>query len=1250
MLHDRLPRLRSKGCSGTLGDAATCLALGGANLRPGRRQDGRAGATGAARDKRTTGPVAVGLLVLGLCLASGGNAGAEVSSESTLYFPDYVQGSGWSVQLVLGNLDRNRSAPVVVEVYDQQGERVPAFFDSGASFELPALGSQALRSAGAGAIRRGWIAVRSEAASVRGLLTYQNAETGVEVAVEPVGLGERFALFVEESSEIGTGLALFKPEGDSEIQFRIRDEAGGDPVGEVLTRGDFRQQALTLPEWFQGIDQSVLVDFRGLLFLRGADGAPFAPLGLRFGKQKGSLSAIPVVPVPDEGGRRSPRPSPALYFPDYVEGQGWSVQLVLGNLDPVRSAPVVVQVYDSQGQPVAKFFDSGASFELPALGSRVLSSAGTAEIRRGWIAVRSNADSVRGLLTYRNSETGVEVGVKPVELSDHFALFVEESSTIGTGLAIFKPNSSPEIQLRLRDEEGRDPLDGGVVSRGDFHQQALTIPEWFGGRIDTGFLSDFRGLLYLRSAAGDSSFAPLGLRFGKGTSSLSAVPAVTVTSDLDVLLDGVAEIVAPGAPASLCVYGPEAFPVIVGARGAFTAPVVAAGRWDAGRVVALGHDGYFASATLETADTGRLMTNVLQWAAGEDALADPRTGVVSAAGTRDVQIWLTEAGQNAVEIALTRESLASVDVVALKMWNQSVPEIEALSAFVRGGGGLVTASTAWGWAYLHPDLDLASDYSGNRLLAPAGIQWSPYDYLARTSPEGYAVDGPPHELTHAGVALDAIKAHAAGTRTLTQPEIDQAFDSIFHIARTGCVPSDDTLLAPRLSALSESSRDRWPSAELPMGKADVRARLAAGLFTTEHLRTPPESVRAHPAAADFPGSVPAAAPRLTRSLIIDTTVPRWHSTGLYAAPGELVTVTVPAAAAAAGGFHVRVGAHSDGIWNRPDWTRMPEISRRFPVAAAKTLVANAFGGLIYVEVPDDAGFGSIAVEIEGAVAAPRFVLGQTDPAAWRDEIRHAPAPWAEIAGRNLIVTTDSREVRALDDPVAVAETWDRVLDLSAELAAWPPPGRSSPERFVVDRQISVGYMHAGYPLMAHLDQQANLVSAEHLRSEGNWGFFHEVGHNHQNGDWTFDGTVEVTVNLFTLYVYEFLCGIPPTERWRGSHRSRAELMALYDFDDPDFELWKREPFLALIMYAQMQEAFGWDAYREVFATYLALPEDERPKSDDEKRDQWLVHFSRHVGRNLGPFFEAWGVPTSQTARDSISELPVWLPPGFPPGR
>ena len=716
-----------------------------------------------------------------------------------------------------------------------------------------------------------------------------------------------------------------------------------------------------------------------------------------------------------------------------------------------------------------------------------------------------------------------------------------------------------------------------------------------------------------------------------------------IGDDLESLLGGVSEIGAPGVPGPLCVYGSEAFPVIVGSFNQVHAPVIAASRWEAGRVVVLGHDGYFTRQTLASRNTGRLVTNAMRWAAGNKT-ASPRMGVVGAPGLRG---WLKETGQNVVELSLTQPSLGTVDVVTVVMWNQSSKEIEALSEFVRTGGGLVTASTGWGWAQLHPRQDLISDYAGNRLLTRVGIQWA-NEWLDRTSPAGYAVDGPPPELTHAGTALHTIEAHAAGKRRLNKSETSQALEILTLTSR--CLPENDALLAPRLSMLVENYERRWPSLEQPVVKSDVPARLAAALYVIDQNRTPAESARAHPAAADFPGSVPTDVPRISRVLTIDTSVPRWHSTGLYAAPGELVTVKVPVAVARAGGFHVRIGAHSDGIWKRDEWTRMPEISRRFRVSEATTPVANAFGGLIYIEVPDKVGLGGIEVEIVGAVAAPLFVLGETDPDAWRNEIRHAPAPWAEIAGRNMIVTTPSSEVRSLEDPASVAKTWDRVLDLNAELAAWPSAARLYPERFVVDRQISVGYMHSGYPIMAHLDQQANLVDVEHLRSECNWGFYHEVGHNHQARGWTFDGTVEVTVNLFTLYVYEFLCGIPVAENYRGSAEFRAEQMALYDFDDPDFEQWKREPFLALVMYEQLQQAFGWNAYRDVFNTYRALSETERPESDDQKRDQWMVRFSRQVGRDLGPFFEAWGVPTSQAARDSIADLPPWMPPNFPPGR
>jgi hypothetical protein len=137
-------------------------------------------------------------------------------------------------------------------------------------------------------------------------------------------------------------------------------------------------------------------------------------------------------------------------------------------------------------------------------------------------------------------------------------------------------------------------------------------------------------------------------------------------------------------------------------------------------------------------------------------------------------------------------------------------------------------------------------------------------------------------------------------------------------------------------------------------------------------------------------------------------------------------------------------------------------------------------------------------------------------------------------------------------------------------------------------------------------------------------------------------------NVLVLYVYDKVLGL----RYDSGHdeirdpRARAERIRAHMAKGAPFAEWKEDPLLALMMYIQLYEGFGWEPFEKVFAEYRGLPDDERPKSDDDKRDQWLVRFSRASGRNLGPFFQSWGVPTSDKARASIANLPDWMPPGI----
>ena len=128
-----------------------------------------------------------------------------------------------------------------------------------------------------------------------------------------------------------------------------------------------------------------------------------------------------------------------------------------------------------------------------------------------------------------------------------------------------------------------------------------------------------------------------------------------------------------------------------------------------------------------------------------------------------------------------------------------------------------------------------------------------------------------------------------------------------------------------------------------------------------------------------------------------------------------------------------------------------------------------------------------------------------------------------------------------------------------------------------------------------------MVSDLNAMRRGSWGHFHELGHNHQQGDWTPDGTGEVTCNIFTLYVFDKVCGIPVEKAREGfSKEEIRQSVRKHLAAGGTFEHWKSDAFLSLIIYVQLQQGFGWETFRKVFAGYQNLPSSERPQTDAAK--------------------------------------------------
>jgi len=243
----------------------------------------------------------------------------------------------------------------------------------------------------------------------------------------------------------------------------------------------------------------------------------------------------------------------------------------------------------------------------------------------------------------------------------------------------------------------------------------------------------------------------------------------------------------------------------------------------------------------------------------------------------------------------------------------------------------------------------------------------------------------------------------------------------------------------------------------------------------------------------------------------------------------------------------------------------------------------------------------------------------------------------------MILSVPSEVARDVKNPTELMQYWQRAIEAHDDLSN---ASRNRPERIVADVMISAGFMHSGYPIMIHVPEAREMVTIAKGKSPG-WGFHHEIGHNHQRGEWTFEGTGEVTNNIFALYVLEQIDG-KTREEDHGAVKAetQAKKWGRYRAMGAPYNEWKSDPFLALGTFMKLIDAFGWDPMKKFFRSFEENTLGPKPKTDEEKRDQWMVRYSKLVGKNLGPYFDACGIPVSSSAKAEVSSLPAWMPPGM----
>jgi len=560
-----------------------------------------------------------------------------------------------------------------------------------------------------------------------------------------------------------------------------------------------------------------------------------------------------------------------------------------------------------------------------------------------------------------------------------------------------------------------------------------------------------------------------------------------------------------------------------------------------------------------------------------------------------------------------------------------------LTEFVRNGGGLLHCETPWGWIQLNRGKPI-SDAPYASLLNEAGLCYTD-EYISA------------HDTGFCVMDNKAADAHVLTILKKAVIDFNIAVDQVNVLNRWAYVPANEFLPFKSLTEkLFVTCQDKFTNSTIPSRKKQVankkdRAILNIWMLCVNLLQK--QNIKA-PGVDLFPGDFPTDPPLKSHTLELHSEREDFHLTACYLPAGQTLNVEVISGNEEQD-WQLLIGCHTDRLKNQDHLRRWPVVSNRVRLTQKTLELSTPFGGLIYLISPNKEN-QRLSVKLENVVASPTFTLTKSEKAREVWELsRRSPAFWTDIAGELVTITLPASSVREMefDALTSVMKTWDSVVRLYHDLRG-TDVSKFRRMWIVTDEQPSAGYMHSGYPIVTHLDvadpeYKSFLLNGSALQKVGNWGAFHELGHNMQKREWTFEGTGEVTCNVFVLYAMETICHLKPwIHTWLQDQLTVTEQFLK---EGADFEQWKRSPGIALFVYAQLAHEFGWESYRKVFRKYEAIPDKEKPKTDQNKIDTWFSVFSAAVGCNLAPLASFWNIPLSS---DAIVHLHAAFPAGFLP--
>ncbi|XP_027245521.1 TRPM8 channel-associated factor 3 [Cricetulus griseus] len=682
--------------------------------------------------------------------------------------------------------------------------------------------------------------------------------------------------------------------------------------------------------------------------------------------------------------------------------------------------------------------------------------------------------------------------------------------------------------------------------------------------------------------------------------------------DQQQLLEGMSEmdIEREALPSQLLVHGQRAFPL--GVDNSFNC-FLAAARYGHGRVVLGGHESLMLSEAMLP-----FVLNALHWLMGS------QTGRIGLAS--EMKALKSMLPNGSFQWSETEHLTSDLSVFCCCSFTNIDPK--KVEEFVAEGGGLLIGAEASLWGQRNPGSDCMTQYPNNIILKCFGL-----GIISKAVKNGsFPVPNPQVIDYHIRKALAQFESMIYGQKNILQErwlkKLVKDCSYMFQMTHQRVSIYDSV----KEHALKLIQNEGFPSMseEHPILNGSSQAFLLSLAY--ELFKSGVDVSQLLPPPSLLP---PTESPMVIK--ISTDNRNSWVSTGLYLPEGQVAQITLPSDATNAK-LKVLIGCHTDNISEAKTYYRPPVMTYIYHLNSSQKTISWLYGGLLYIIVPHKYNRDDVSVTISGAVSAPYFRIGKTTQEEWKNLTKYSEAPWGELATDNIILTIPKEYLKILRDPYPLLQLWDEMVQAVAKLAGVPFP-LQRPERVVLDKQISLGYLHSGYPIMGNISIAEGIIDEILIRSHGIWGVMHELGHNQQKGRWHFrPHTTEALCNLWSIYVHETVLNIH-RDQVHPSLKPELRKQRIKNHLDKGAPLSNWVVWTALETYLQLQEGFGWEPFIQTFADYQVLP--DLPRDNESKMNLWVKKFSEVVQKNLAPFFEAWGWPVQNDVAESLAHLPEW---------